>query len=482
MEDSVPDVEELCANLMADEALLTERVKAEGCNFNPAIEQIYYQRLAQSSGQAQVSVIRGRMKFLQRLLVAAASRVAPPSPALALTAPLAASKIAPTTATSAVKAESELSDQSDANRAASSSSKSGMKLSLHPGVSFRHNASSVMPLPAPALVATPSDASKLVKAESELSDQSDANRAASSSSMSEMKLSLGMKLSLNPSVKFRHNASSVMPLPAPALVATPSDASKLAPSVSAVVKVETTEAVQSSVRKRNSHGGTKYNAEQQTNVLQPIHVAFAHFAVNRLRQHRPQTQAQLINAWNSTHAPTWVTLLDTAMPQIYKRASGRACNFFNNGIFKILDLQAMAWGTLSLPVPQDNLPDEIYRAIQRSGSEGALHYGDGGGDGGDAAVGGADAGLETIQPASGGMDWRGGQGMDAAVGGAAVGGDGGDATVGGAGAGHETVQAASGGMDRWGPRQGRCCRWRCCRAGRSLEGEERCQQEEEEAG
>jgi hypothetical protein len=318
MEDSVPDVEDLCADLMADVELLTERVKAEGCNFNPAIEQIYYGQLAQTSGQAKVSVIRGRMKFLQRLLVAAASRVAPPSPALALAAPLAASKIAPTT-TSAVKAESELSDQSDANRAAFSSSMSGKTLSLNPGV------------------------------------------------------------------RFRHNASSVMPLPAWALVATPSDASKLAPSVSAVVKVETTEAVQSSVRKRNSHGGTKYNAEQQTNVLQPLHVAFAHFAVNRLRLHRQQTQTQLINAWNSTHAPTWVTLLDTVMPQTYKRASGKADNFFNNGIFKILDLQAMAWGTLPLPVPQDNLPDKIYRAIQRSGSEGALHYGDGGGDGGDAA-------------------------------------------------------------------------------------------------
>jgi hypothetical protein len=90
MEDSVPDVEDMCADLMADVELITERVKAEGCNFNPAISQIYYERLAQSSGQAQVSVIRGRMKFLQKLLDAPASRVAPPSPALALAAPSAA--------------------------------------------------------------------------------------------------------------------------------------------------------------------------------------------------------------------------------------------------------------------------------------------------------------------------------------------------------------------------------------------------------
>ncbi len=90
MEDSVPDVEDLCADLMANVELLTERVKAEGCNFNPNIEQIYYGQLAQTSGQAKVSVIRGRMKFLQRLLVAPASRVEPTSPALALAAPLAA--------------------------------------------------------------------------------------------------------------------------------------------------------------------------------------------------------------------------------------------------------------------------------------------------------------------------------------------------------------------------------------------------------
>ena len=90
MEDSVPDAEDLCADLMADVELLTERVKAEGCNFNPNIEQIYYGQLAQTSGQAQVSVIRGRMRFLQRLLDAPAPRVAPPSPALALDAPSAA--------------------------------------------------------------------------------------------------------------------------------------------------------------------------------------------------------------------------------------------------------------------------------------------------------------------------------------------------------------------------------------------------------
>ena len=103
MEDSVPDVEELCAHMMAEVELLTERVQAEGRNLNPIISQMYYGRLAQSSGQAQVSVIRGRKTFLQLLLDAPAPRVAPPSPALALAAPSATSKIAPTT-TSAVKA------------------------------------------------------------------------------------------------------------------------------------------------------------------------------------------------------------------------------------------------------------------------------------------------------------------------------------------------------------------------------------------
>jgi hypothetical protein len=90
MEDSVPDVEDMCAELMVEVELLTERVKAEGRNFNTNIEQIYYQRLAISSGQGQVSVIRARIKFLRMLLDAPAPRVAPPPPALALAAPLAA--------------------------------------------------------------------------------------------------------------------------------------------------------------------------------------------------------------------------------------------------------------------------------------------------------------------------------------------------------------------------------------------------------
>ena len=92
MEDSVPDVEDLCADLMAEVELLTRRAKAEIYDLNLSITEMYYQRLAQSSGQAQVSVIRSRMRFLQRLLVvpAPASRVVPPSPALALAAPSAA--------------------------------------------------------------------------------------------------------------------------------------------------------------------------------------------------------------------------------------------------------------------------------------------------------------------------------------------------------------------------------------------------------
>ena len=90
MEDSVPDVEDLCADLMAEVELLTRRAKAEIYDLNPTITEMYYQRLAQSSGQAQVSVIRSRMRFLQRLLDAPAPRVAPPSPALALDAPSAA--------------------------------------------------------------------------------------------------------------------------------------------------------------------------------------------------------------------------------------------------------------------------------------------------------------------------------------------------------------------------------------------------------
>ncbi len=154
MEDSVPDVEDLCAELMAEVELLTEQVKAEGRNFNPSIEQIYYQRLAQSSGQAQVSVIRARMKFNRMLLDAPAPRVARPSPTLALAAP----QFAPST-TSAVKAEA---DQSNANRADSSSSMS-MDFYVDPGdagVTLRNNTPSVVPpLHAPALV-TPSDASK----------------------------------------------------------------------------------------------------------------------------------------------------------------------------------------------------------------------------------------------------------------------------------------------------------------------------------
>ena len=103
MEDSVPDVEDMCADLMADVELLTERVKAEGRNFNPHIEQIYYGQIAQTSGQAKASVIRGRKTFLQLLLEAPAPRVAPPSPAL-VAAPSAASKFAPSTAL-VVKAE-----------------------------------------------------------------------------------------------------------------------------------------------------------------------------------------------------------------------------------------------------------------------------------------------------------------------------------------------------------------------------------------
>jgi hypothetical protein len=90
MEDSVPDLEDLCAYLMADVELFTQWVKDEGRVFNPHIENIYYQRLAQSSGQASVSVIQGRIKFLQRLLDAPASRVAPPLSDLALAAPSAA--------------------------------------------------------------------------------------------------------------------------------------------------------------------------------------------------------------------------------------------------------------------------------------------------------------------------------------------------------------------------------------------------------
>ncbi len=57
MEDSVPDVENLFAHLMAEVELLSQRVKDEVCVFNPNIEKIYYGQIAQSSGQAKVSVI-----------------------------------------------------------------------------------------------------------------------------------------------------------------------------------------------------------------------------------------------------------------------------------------------------------------------------------------------------------------------------------------------------------------------------------------
>ena len=103
----------------------------------------------------------------------------------------------------------------------------------------------------------------------------------------------------------------------------------------------------------------------------------------------------------------------TVFHQTSRRGSGKANNFFNNEIFRIEDLLNMAYGRmpvghLQLPVPHDNRPPSIYQAIVGSGSEGEHENGDGGAEGGDAAVGGAVAGHETVQPASGIMDGWGG--------------------------------------------------------------------------
>ncbi len=56
---------------MADEALLTERVKAEGRHLDPRYANIYYQ-LKKSLGQDSIKVIQCRIKFLEKLFAAPA--------------------------------------------------------------------------------------------------------------------------------------------------------------------------------------------------------------------------------------------------------------------------------------------------------------------------------------------------------------------------------------------------------------------------
>jgi hypothetical protein len=123
-------------------------------------------------------------------------------------------------------------------------------------------------------------------------------------------------MSVNPCVRLQNNVYHVaLPLPAPALVVAPSAASKFAPSTASAVKAEPAKADQSDVNcvasssvSWRSNVITKYRLVQQPNIMSPINVAFAKFAVRQLHQQQ-QTQQQLIDAWNATHADRWGEIL-----------------------------------------------------------------------------------------------------------------------------------------------------------------------------
>jgi hypothetical protein len=129
-------------------------------------------------------------------------------------------------------------------------------------------------------------------------------------------------------VRLQNSASHVVqPLPALALVAAPSAASKFAPSTTLAVKAEPAEADQSSVSKRKCNVLTKYRPGHQPNIMLPLHVAFTKFAFRLLHQQQ-KTQQQLIDAWNTTHAHRWKKILQhTVFHQTSRCGSCKANNF-----------------------------------------------------------------------------------------------------------------------------------------------------------
>ena len=91
MEDSQPDLEELCADLTAQIEDKTDQLQELGRPVDPAFQSHFFTELANKSGNAKLSVLKVRLRYLNSRLEKLASGVAPPLPGRELASPSPAS-------------------------------------------------------------------------------------------------------------------------------------------------------------------------------------------------------------------------------------------------------------------------------------------------------------------------------------------------------------------------------------------------------